>query len=109
MIVRRKWIFSRVLAHFVWHHFNFFSPQTLYLYLICIPLDPAPVMPIPPAFGTSLLPNEEDFKGTTTTLPQTNRGKTEVIKSKNSSAAQTIINSFPLLDFMNHSKLSEPS
>ena len=74
----------------------------------CIPLDPASVMPIPPAFGTSLLPNEEDFKGTST-LAQTKRGKTELIKSKNSSAAQTIINSFPLLDFMNHSKLSESS
>ena len=49
----------------------------------------------------SLLPNEDDYRGTTTTTATTTSPK------KISASAQNIIDSFPLLDFMQSTVLTK--
>ena len=49
----------------------------------------------------SLLPNEDDYRGTTTTTTTTTSPK------KISASAQNIIDSFPLLDFMQSTVLTK--
>lgn len=65
-------------------------------------IHPPPPEILKPTFGASLLPNEEDFKGITTVTSKNNVKPTKT----RSSAAQTIIDSFPLLDFMQSPILS---
>ena len=48
----------------------------------------------------SLLPNEDDYRGTTTTTATTS-------PKKISASAQNIIDSFPLLDFMQSTVLTK--
>ena len=58
----------------------------------------------PPVAATalpSLLPNEDDYRGTTTTTTTTTSPK------KISASAQNIIDSFPLLDFMQSTVLTK--
>ena len=66
-----------------------------------VPSAPQPEM-LKPTFGASLLPNEEDFKGDSKKITVTKKKE----KKGRSSAAQTIIDSFPLLDFMQSPILS---
>ena len=66
-----------------------------------VPPAPQPEL-LQPTFGASLLPNEDDFKGDCT---KNNKPKKKEKKGR-SSAAQTIIDSFPLLDFMQSPILS---
>ena len=57
--------------------------------------------PVAAAALPSLLPNEDDYRGTTTTTTTTTSPK------KISASAQNIIDSFPLLDFMQSTVLTK--
>ena len=76
--------------------------SVLMIFLDTPVINPPPPEILKPTFGASLLPNEEDFRGITTV---TSKNNVKATKSR-SSAAQTIIDSFPLLDFMQSSILS---